>query len=468
MSVVHEGWLKKSPPPKKIAGIRIKRMAQLKYFILKNNGDLWMLDDQPMADDDVYNAAGTLSRASSRSASPYHRRSSNTSQASSSRQPSRAQSVSSQSGSPVHRRSSASPTTRRPSDLNSSLEQRTTTGSSVSEGEMHLQAPNSMSMRHERNLSFPNSNSKPLSLEIGIPSIGGAPSGGIHFTSPPIFEAESGDDTDPDTPESQTPRGDTGPSKRSRSPLVDSISGVFRNSLSNLKARKSSSVSSSAAARTLIRLARSVVSGLTENRISLCVNDFQKLYVLEAEGVEQKTQWIEALQRVCAQHAVSLDDFEVLKCVGSGGFGKVYKVRMRHNERVYAMKVMDKGFLVGKGAIEEVMNEVTLMQGLSHPYIARLYSSFQTGDKLCMLMDFLAGGELFTLTQRTLFPEEVMKLHAAEMVGPARCVVLCPPPPPLIQGVQPMPSHCLPDAKCRPQRHLSPTVTPPNRLWGRL
>ena len=53
-----------------------------------------------------------------------------------------------------------------------------------------------------------------------------------------------------------------------------------------------------------------------------------------------------------------------------------------------------------------------------------------------------------------------------------------PPPPPgcigrgegPIQGAQPMPSHCLSDAKCQPQRHLSPTVTAPkrfgNRLWG--
>ena len=42
------------------------------------------------------------------------------------------------------------------------------------------------------------------------------------------------------------------------------------------------------------------------------------------------------------------------------------------------------------------------------------------------------------------------------------------PPAPPFQGAQPMPSHCLPDAKCQFQWHLHPTVTAPNRFGNLL
>ena len=38
--------------------------------------------------------------------------------------------------------------------------------------------------------------------------------------------------------------------------------------------------------------------------------------------------------------------------------------------------------------------------------------------------------------------------------GPQGCIERGEPPPPPLQGVQPMPSHCLPDAKCQAQWHL--------------
>ena len=41
-------------------------------------------------------------------------------------------------------------------------------------------------------------------------------------------------------------------------------------------------------------------------------------------------------------------------------------------------------------------------------------------------------------------------------------------PPASLEGTQPMPSHCPPDAKCQPQWHLQPTVTTPNRFGNLL
>jgi serine/threonine protein kinase len=79
------------------------------------------------------------------------------------------------------------------------------------------------------------------------------------------------------------------------------------------------------------------------------------------------------------------------------------------------MKVMEKAFLEERDALEEVMNEVAILQTLRHPFITRLYCSFQTREQLCMLMEFQPGGELYTVSRHQLIPEEAARVHAAQV-----------------------------------------------------
>jgi serine/threonine protein kinase len=43
---------------------------------------------------------------------------------------------------------------------------------------------------------------------------------------------------------------------------------------------------------------------------------------------------------------ICLSDFDVIKCLGSGGFSTVFLVRGNFNNKYYAMKLIDKGFIM--------------------------------------------------------------------------------------------------------------------------
>lgn len=75
--------------------------------------------------------------------------------------------------------------------------------------------------------------------------------------------------------------------------------------------------------------------------------------------------------------SVGLEDFEVLKVVGQGAFGKVYQVRRRGTSDIFAMKVMRKDKIMQRNHAEYVISERDILTKVDHPFIVRLRYSFQ-------------------------------------------------------------------------------------------
>ena len=73
----------------------------------------------------------------------------------------------------------------------------------------------------------------------------------------------------------------------------------------------------------------------------------------------------------------SKNSFEVMYPIGKGGFGKVWKVKCKKTNHIYAMKEMQKAKIVNKKSINSVMNERTLLADLEHPFLVNMKSSFQ-------------------------------------------------------------------------------------------
>lgn len=93
---------------------------------------------------------------------------------------------------------------------------------------------------------------------------------------------------------------------------------------------------------------------------------------------------------------VTAKDFELLKVIGMGAFGKVLQVRHKHSQRILAMKVISKRLLQRKsGYIENMHAERKILTRVRSPFVVTMHCSFQTKEKLFIIMDFLAGGELF-------------------------------------------------------------------------
>jgi len=92
---------------------------------------------------------------------------------------------------------------------------------------------------------------------------------------------------------------------------------------------------------------------------------------------------------------VTTDDFEVKSVIGKGAFGKVMLVRKKDTGEEFAMKEMDKEVIERENLLEHTFAEKSILQKINHPFIVKLHYAFQTSDRLYLVLDFLAGGELF-------------------------------------------------------------------------
>uniref|UniRef100_A0A8C2YWZ6 non-specific serine/threonine protein kinase n=1 Tax=Cyclopterus lumpus TaxID=8103 RepID=A0A8C2YWZ6_CYCLU len=119
---------------------------------------------------------------------------------------------------------------------------------------------------------------------------------------------------------------------------------------------------------------------------------------------------------------VGIENFELLKVLGTGAYGKVFLVRKNTGHDVgqlYAMKVLKKAAIVQKAKTTE--HTRTERQVLEHirqsPFLVTLHYAFQTQSKLHLILDYVSGGEMFThLYQRDHFPEEAAQIYIGEII----------------------------------------------------
>jgi serine/threonine protein kinase len=111
-------------------------------------------------------------------------------------------------------------------------------------------------------------------------------------------------------------------------------------------------------------------------------------------------------------------DFEFLKLIGRGTFGRVFQVRKRDTKRIFAMKVLSKKEIIAKKEVAHTIGERKILQrSLDSPFLVGLKFSFQTDTDLYLITDFKSGGELFWhLQKETRFSEERARFYIAELV----------------------------------------------------
>lgn len=113
---------------------------------------------------------------------------------------------------------------------------------------------------------------------------------------------------------------------------------------------------------------------------------------------------------------VNLDDFELVRVIGKGSFGKVTLVRKKSDARLYAMKVLGKQNIIKRKQVEHTRTERNVLGKLNHPFIVKLHYAFQTDAKLYFVLDYAAGGELFFhLSRMKKFPEHMARFYSAEI-----------------------------------------------------
>ncbi|GAA5980282.1 hypothetical protein JCM11641_005528 [Rhodosporidiobolus odoratus] len=112
----------------------------------------------------------------------------------------------------------------------------------------------------------------------------------------------------------------------------------------------------------------------------------------------------------------NLSDFTFIRTLGTGSFGRVHLVRSQHNSRSYAIKVLSKERVVKMKQVEHTNSEREMLERVRHPFLVNLWGTFKDSKNLYMVMDFVAGGELFSLLRKSQrFPDPVAKFFAAEV-----------------------------------------------------
>ncbi|KAK3110823.1 cAMP-dependent protein kinase catalytic subunit [Teratosphaeriaceae sp. CCFEE 6253] len=112
----------------------------------------------------------------------------------------------------------------------------------------------------------------------------------------------------------------------------------------------------------------------------------------------------------------TLTDFAISRTLGTGSFGRVHLVQSKHNQRFYAVKVLKKQQVVKMKQVEHTNDERRMLQRCRHPFLITLWGTWQDSRNLYMVMDFIEGGELFSLLRKSQrFPNPVAKFYAAEV-----------------------------------------------------
>lgn len=115
--------------------------------------------------------------------------------------------------------------------------------------------------------------------------------------------------------------------------------------------------------------------------------------------------------------SLTIDDFELMTVIGKGSFGKVMQVRKRDTGRIYALKTIRKAHIVSRNEITHTLAERLVLAQVDSPFIVPLKFSFQSEQKLYLVLACVNGGELFHHLQREhTFNEERARFYSAELL----------------------------------------------------
>jgi len=152
--------------------------------------------------------------------------------------------------------------------------------------------------------------------------------------------------------------------------------------------------------------------GFKDGEVYYYFEDLEKVEKMALELENSTTSSSEYVEKSSA----SKEDFETVCLIGKGGFGKVLKVKKKDNQKIYAMKIMNKTKISGARQLQCLIAEKNIMLN-DNPFLIHLHYSFQTTDKLYFVMDYISGGDMaFHLEIKNRFNDKEVRFFAAEIV----------------------------------------------------
>eukprot|EP00069_Balaena_mysticetus_P019874 bmy_02616T0 len=110
-------------------------------------------------------------------------------------------------------------------------------------------------------------------------------------------------------------------------------------------------------------------------------------------------------------------DFETIKLISNGAYGAVYLVRHRETRQRFAIKKINKQNLILRNQIQQVFVERDILTFAENPFVVSMFCSFETRRHLCMVMEYVEGGDCATLLKNMgPLPVDMARMYFAETV----------------------------------------------------
>ncbi|XP_011269064.1 microtubule-associated serine/threonine-protein kinase 3 isoform X3 [Camponotus floridanus] len=110
-------------------------------------------------------------------------------------------------------------------------------------------------------------------------------------------------------------------------------------------------------------------------------------------------------------------DYEVLKLISNGAYGAVYLVKEKIARQRFAMKKINKNNLMLRNQVEQVFAERDIMSFTDNPFVVSMYCSFETKKHLCLVMEYVEGGDCANLLKNIgPLPPDMARFYFAETV----------------------------------------------------
>lgn len=114
---------------------------------------------------------------------------------------------------------------------------------------------------------------------------------------------------------------------------------------------------------------------------------------------------------------ITIEDFDILKLISRGAFGRVFLAKKRATGDNFAIKVLRKIDMIRKNAVENILAERDILITVRNPFVVRFFYSFTCRDNLYLVMEYLIGGDLYSLLRKMgCLEEHAARMYIAELV----------------------------------------------------
>ncbi|EKE41765.1 hypothetical protein ENUP19_0051G0012 [Entamoeba nuttalli] len=155
-----------------------------------------------------------------------------------------------------------------------------------------------------------------------------------------------------------------------------------------------------------------------------------RTYHISVNEESDRDSWVEAIRGKIGEKKekkieeekeeskISMEDFDIITLLGKGAFGKVMLVKYKKEGKIYAMKTVEKAQIIDSNEVEHILSEKVVLSQINNPFLVNMHYSFQTPTHLVFILDYCAGGELFSYLQKHSagLPEVDVKFYAAQIV----------------------------------------------------